>query len=104
MKEHFRSIRHSSFEEGLEAFIRGGREMRMTHDQPRASIPAENRFIVSRRTERLGFFIPAHRFAQPIMSVMPGPRHVTAELCLRPPFADDPHIVSPFVLPAKPRH
>ena len=66
-------------------------------DDSSASVPPQNRIVVTRRTERFGLFEPVHCFAQKIVRLKPAARRVLSQFRLCPAFGDDSGIICPLI-------
>src|SRR5258708_27415317 len=67
------------------------------HDDAGAGIPAQERVVVSGRTDRLGLFEPGHRLAQIFVGLESRTWTTLPEQRLGPALRDDSGIIAPLI-------
>jgi SAM-dependent methyltransferase len=74
-----------------------GLQMGMAHQQSRAGVPAQQRVVVGRRPQGLGFFVPLHSLMQPVIDDGGGPLSALVKKRLATALADHTGIVGALV-------
>src|SRR3954466_11403355 len=86
-----------SLERKLDSFFFFTSYESVSRNDARAGVPAQNRIVVTGRTQRFGFFEPLHRLPQKIVSLKPATRRVLPQFRLCPAFSNDSGIIRPLV-------
>src|SRR5438445_13556695 len=82
------------FQWKFDTLFRFSRNKTVSRDDSHARIPAEDRVIVARRANGLGFFETSHRLAQKIVSLKPATSRVLTPFHLRPALGPAAGIIS----------
>src|ERR1700730_15520920 len=72
--------------------------MMISHDEPRACIPAKERIVVAGRATGFSFFVPGHGLPQPFVCSRTVPRVAMLELRFCPSLINEACEVRPIVL------
>src|SRR5207249_8440789 len=81
----------------LDPLLRPRPDGGVVHQDAGAGVPAQDRVVVSGRTEGLGFLVEGHRLPETVIGHVTRPGAALLELGLGPALPDDPRIVGALV-------